>query len=436
MARSWARLVLAAALGLVLLLSISPGRGDLTALCNGCREEVLQPQVSRETAPEVAEEELQALVDGNTAFALELYQRLREREGNLFLSPYSISLALAMAYAGARGETATEMAQALHFTLPQERLHPAFNALDLAITSRTTVEGIELNIANAFWGQLGHRFLQEFIDLLARDYGAEIRLLSFQDTPEACREHINEWVSQKTQGKIEELLPPGSVGPDTRLILTNAIYFKGAWKFEFDPGLTQTGEFHLLDGSTVTVPFMRHFEGGFEGVMLNYAEGRIGDVSYQAVELPYVGEELSMVILLPELKKFKEFEQALNAERLEGILRELRSWEIHLVIPKFSFSSGFSLRGALTGLGMPRAFSPEADFSGMDGTHELWIDEVYHKAFVKLDERGTEAAAATGVGMVLAAPIPVQVNHPFIFLIRDRGTGAILFMGRVLNPAG
>ncbi|HDN19743.1 MAG TPA: serpin family protein, partial [Candidatus Acetothermia bacterium] len=198
--------------------SLGPGWGS------GCREEVLRPFVSREMSPEVAEEELQALVEGNTAFALELYQRLREQEGNLFLSPYSISLALAMAYAGARGETAAEMAQALHFSLPQERLHPAFNALDLVIAEHAAAGGIELHTANAFWGQLGHRFLQGYVDLLSRNYGAKLHLVDFHDTPDACRVRINDWVSEKTEGKIEELLPPGSITSLTRLVLTNAIY--------------------------------------------------------------------------------------------------------------------------------------------------------------------------------------------------------------------
>ena len=401
---------------------------------NGCQEEVLQSAKERETSPDVEETELQGLVDGNTAFALDLYQKLREGGGNLFYSPYSISLALAMAYAGARGETERQMAEALHFTLPQERLHPAFNALDLAITGRTSVEGIELHTANAFWGQLGHPFLQSYIDLLSENYGAEIRLLDFLNNPEACRVHINSWVSEKTEGKIQDLLPPGSIDPLTRLVLTNAIYFKGQWKFEFDPGLTHEAKFHLLDGTTVTVPFMRHFEERSKGVRLNYAEGRIGGVSYQAVELPYVGEELAMVILLPELERFEDFEQGLDHEKLKEILRELESWEVHLVMPKFSFTSGFSLKDKLSALGMPDAFSPGANFSGMDGTRDLWIDEVYHKAFVKVDEEGTEAAAATGMPMVWALPFEFRADHPFIFLIRDRETGAILFLGRVLNP--
>ena len=404
---------------LLVLGSLGPGLG------NGCQEEVLQPQVGR-----ITEEVLQELVRGNNAFALDLYQELRGEEGNLFFSPYSISLALAMAYAGARGETAAEMAQALHFILPQDVLHRALGTLNLILTLFPPA-GVEFHIANAFWGQLGHHFLQEYIDLLSRDYGAELHLVDFRNTPDACREHINAWVSEETGGKIEELLPPGSVGPETRLVLTNAIYFQGAWEYAFDSWRTREGPFRLLDGSHVQVPLME-----LERVYLPYAEGRIEGVRYQAVELPYTQEELSMVILLPALAGFRTFERALDAERLEGILRELESWELHLVMPKFSFSSGFSLRETLLRLGMPRAFSTAADFSGMDGTRDLWLNEVYHKAFIKVDEWGTEAAAASAVVGSWSLPYELRIDHPFIFLIRDLRTGAILFLGRVLNPAG
>ena len=403
----------------MVLGSLGPGLG------NGCQEEVLQPQVGR-----ITEEVLQELVRGNNAFALDLYQELRGEEGNLFFSPYSISLALAMAYAGARGETAAEMAQALHFTLPQEVLHRALGTLNLILTLFPPA-GVELHIANAFWGQLGHPFLQEYIDLPSREYGAEIHLVDFQGAPEACRARINTWVSEKTQGKMEELLPPGSVGPDTQLVLTNAIYFQGAWEYAFDSWRTREGPFHLLDGSHVQVPLME-----LERVYLPYAEGRIEGVRYQAVELPYTQEELSMVVLLPALAGFRAFERALDAERLEGILRELESWDLHLVMPKFSFTSGFSLRETLSGLGMPHAFSPEADFSGMDGTRDLWLNEVYHKAFIEVNEWGTEAAAASAVAGSWSLPYELRIDHPFIFLIRDLRTGAILFLGRVLNPAG
>jgi serpin B len=393
---------------------------------NGCREQVLQSVKERETSPDITDAELQELVQGNTTFALELYQKLRGQEGNLFYSPYSISLALAMAYAGARGATERQMGEALHFVLPQERLHPAFNFLDLAITGRSEQEGIKLNVANAFWGQLGHPFLQEYIDLLGENYGAALRLLDFQNTPEACRIHINDWVSDQTEGKIEDLLPPGSIAPLTTLVLTNAIYFKGTWRYQFDPRFTHDGPFKLLDGSEVTVPMMS------QEAVFGYTTGD----GYQAVELPYMGEELSMVILLPELEKFREFERKLDPEDLETVLTELRPRDVQLTMPKFSFTSGFSLKDMLFALGMPSAFSGEADFSGMNGMRDLWIDNVYHKAFVKVNEEGTEAAAATGVVMVRSAPYEVQVNHPFIFLIRDRETGAILFLGRVVNPAG
>ena len=392
--------------------------------------ELLQSQRPRETSPNVTEAELQELVNGNTAFALELYRALRGREGNLFLSPYSISLALAMAYAGARGETERQMAAVLHFELPQERLHPLINALDLELTGRAEAEGIRLNIANALWGQVGHPFLPEYLDLLAENYGAGLRLVDFQSTPEAGRLRINRWVSDQTEGKIEDLLPPGSITPLTALVLANAIYFKGTWRYEFDPRLTHEGPFHLLDGTEVAVPLM----GMEEGARLNYAEGE----GYQAVELPYAGEELSMVILLPELKRFGEFEHSLDAARLTDILEGLHPRLVDLKMPKFSFESGFSLRETLAGMGMPAAFSSEADFSGMDGTRDLRIDLVEHKAFILVDERGTEAAAATAVTMersIAAPPIEVRVDRPFIFLIRDRGTGAILFLGRVLNPA-
>lgn len=419
--------VLAGAVAILLFVGLV---GSDPAFSNDtCREEIPPAQKPRETSPDATGAELRALVDGNTAFALTLYQALRGQEGNLFLSPYSISLALAMAYAGARGETERQMAETLRFTLPQGRLHPAFNALDLAITSRTR-PGLELSIANGFWGQIGHPFLQEYVDLLAEHYGAAIRLLSFATTPEPCRVRINDWVSEKAHGKIEDLLPPGSVTPLTRLVLTNAIYFKGTWRYKFDPELTRGEPFHLLDGRKITVPMMALGVTAFF-----YAEGE----GYQAVELPYVGEDLSMVILLPKLAGFEEFERSLDTAHLGVILGGLKPELVHLAMPKFSFTSGFSLGGRLSTLGMPDAFSDRADLSGMDGTRDLWLDEVIHKAFIAVDEQGTEAAAATAViiGYKMMPQFKtVRVDRPFIFLIRDRKTGAILFLGRVLDPRG
>jgi serpin B len=396
---------------------------------------VARSDVARAASPDVPAADLGELVGGNSAFALELYQLLRDgKEGNLFYSPFSISLALAMTYAGARGETEQQMADALHYTLPQARLHPAFNALDQALAKRgegaqgKDGQGFRLNIANAIWGQAGYQFLPQFLDILAGNYGAGLRLLDFAGGPEEARLSINDWVSQQTEERIQDLIPPGLITPLTRLVLTNAIYFNAAWAKPFEAGLTEDGPFTLLDGSQVTVPMMRETES------LGYAEG----AGYQAVELPYDGHELSMVILLPEAGGFEAFEAGLDAGQVEGILESLAYRQVALTMPRFEFESEFSLAQALAALGMPAAFSSDADFSGMDGARDLFISEVVHKAFVSVDEAGTEAAAATAVIMELTAmpeaPVAVSLDHPFIFFIRDIQTGAILFVGRVVDP--
>lgn len=395
--------------------------------------EVLSSEKQRETLPSVSESDLAELVTGNSEFAFDLYRAVRGQGGNLFYSPYSISLALAMAYAGAREETERQMADTLHFTLPQDRLHPAFNALDLELASRGQGtagddEGrFQLNVASAIWGQIGYSFLPEFLDVLAINYGAGLRLLDLAAAPEASRIVINEWISKQTEGKITNLLPQGTITPDTTLVLTNAIYFNAAWRYPFDEERTHDGMFNLLDGSQVTVSMMTQTE------FFGYAEGD----GYQAVELPYLGRELSMVILLPEMGRFSEFDSSPDAERVGGILGNLESRNVNLTLPKFTYDSTFSLKDTLAAMGMPDAFTGAANFSGMDGTRSLFISDVLHKAFVSVDEAGTEAAAATAVVMERAlpvAPLEVRIDRPFIFMIRDIETGAILFLGRVLNP--
>ncbi|MGB5931611.1 MAG: serpin family protein [Anaerolineae bacterium] len=394
--------------------------------------EIVRSQKQRVTSPDVAQPDLAELVAGNSAFAFDLYQALREENGNLFYSPYSISLALAMTYAGARGETEQQMADTLHYTLPQDRLHPGFNALDIELASRgegaegKDEKGFRLNIVNAIWGQTGYEFLSKFLDTLAENYGAGLRLLDFVKASEESRGVINDWVSEETEGKIEDLLPPDSISPATVLVLTNAIYFNAAWSYPFEEELTHDGTFNLLDGEQVTVPMMEQTE------YFGYAQGD----GYQAVELPYDGEELSMVILLPEAGRFEEFASALDAQRVDSILKDITPQEVHLTMPKFTYESGFRLKETLAAMGMPAAFT-SADFSGMDGTRNLFIDDVYHKAFISLDEAGTEAAAATAVVVARAAPTPpkeVTVDHPFVFMIRDMETEAILFLGQVVNP--
>ncbi|MGD2143540.1 MAG: serpin family protein [Anaerolineae bacterium] len=405
--------------------------------------EAVASEKDRLSSPDVPGSDLDKLVEGNSAFAFDLYRFLAEQGGdeNLFYSPYSISLALAMTYAGARGETGGQMAEALQFNLPQDQLHPAFNALDQELAQRGEgaagkddpdeehPKGFRLKIANAIWGQTEYEFLGAFLDVLAENYGAGLRVLDFASSAEEARVTINQWVSDRTEGKIENLLPKGSIGSATRLVLTNAIYFNAAWANPFEEQATEPGPFTRLDGSEVTVPMMRQAES------FGYAEGD----GYQAVELPYDGHELSMVILLPERGTFEAFEDSLGAGLVQAVIENLARGQVDLTMPKFEFDSGLSLNDALSALGMPKAFTGEADFSAMTGDKSLFISAVLHKAFVSVDEQGTEAAAATAVAMVAsAAPgdsVEVVVDDPFIFLIRDIETGAVLFVGRVLDPS-
>ncbi len=416
----------------VLMVALMLG---LAACAQPVAGEVVQSEKQRVTSPDVSEADLATLVDGNSTFAFDLYQALREADGNLFYSPHSISLALAMTYAGARGETAQQMADTLDFILPQNRLHPAFNSLDLQLGRRgegakgKDGEGFRLNIVNAIWGQKDYEFLSEFLDLLAVNYGAGLRILDFASAPEESRITINKWVSDRTEGRIEDLIPQGLIDTLTRLVLTNAIYFNAAWQYPFQEDMTEDGPFYLLDGGEVIVPMMRQAE------LFGYAEGD----GYQAVELPYDGGELSMVILLPQAGHFEAFEGSLDAQQVDGIIGRLEHRQVTLAMPRFEFESSFGLKRTLTSMGMPLAFSGGADFSGMTGNRDLFIAEVVHKAFVSVDEAGTEAAAATAVVMPMAMPpeepVEVTVNRPFVFLIHDIEAGTILFVGRVINPS-
>jgi len=398
--------------------------------------EAVQSERPRVASPDVSDADLTTLADGNSAFAFDLYQSLRGAEGNLFYSPYSISLALAMTYAGARGETEQQMADTLHFAPLVDRLHQAFNRLDAELARRgedakgKDGEGFRLNIVNDIWGQKDFKFLSEFLDVLAENYGAGLRILDFVNAPEESRVTINEWISKQTEGRIEDLIPRGVINVLTRLVLTNAIYFNAAWQYPFEKHATRDGVFHLLDGGEVTVPMMRQTE------RFGFVEGD----GYQAVELPYDGGELSMVILLPQAGRFETFENALDARKVGEIIGRLERRQVKLTMPRFEYDSSFSLRATLAAMGMPVAFSAEnADFSGMTGERGLFIHDVIHKAFVSVDEAGTEAAAATAVVVWITAalppPVEVTMDRPFIFLIRDIETGTILFVGRVLNPS-
>ena len=388
----------------------------------------------RDLSPAADPDDLAALADANAAFAFDLYHVLAADDGNLFFSPHSISVALAMTYAGASGDTASQMASTLHFTLPPDPLHAAFNAysLDLQARAEAEVEGtpFELSIANSLWGQQGFPFLPEFLDVLGENYGAGMRLVDYTSDPEAARLAINQWVSDETREKIQDLIPPGAIDALTRLVLANVIYFKAEWLHPFDPDTTQPAPFHLLDGSTVDVPMMHQQEP--YGYML-------GD-GFQAVELPYENGDVSMLVILPDEGQFQSVEEALGPALVQGIADDLIHAPVILSLPKFTYESAFGLNDALRSLGMTDAFDLDrADFSGMDGNRDLYIGSVLHKAFVSVDENGTEAAAATAVIMELTSALPGEpivftVDRPFIFLIRDSRTGGILFVGRVMAP--
>jgi serpin B len=412
-------------------------------LCSGCGAAAAATEVRSSkphmTSPQVTPAQLHQLAADNNTFAFQLYQRLRANKGNLFLSPYSISTALAMTYAGARGQTAREMADTLRFYLPPEELHPAFNALGMELASRGAGamgrrgKPFRLHIANAMWALTGHPFLPSFLDLLSQQYDAGVRLLDFARDPEACRVTINDWVSQETEQKIAELVPRGILDHATAFVLTNAIYFDAAWLQPFAAEATGPESFYLLGGRQITVDMM-HKTAEFA-----YTEGE----NYQALDLPYSGNELAMLILLPASGRFDEFDSSCDAAHVGPIIAKLGLRRVMLTMPKFKFESAFSLKQTLSDMGMRTAFMfPAADFSGMDGEHVIYLTAVLHKALVRVDEEGTEAAAATAVVGRMggagpsARPIEFTADRPFIFLIHDRKTGAILFLGRVLDPRG
>ncbi len=376
--------------------------------------------------------------EATRSFAADLYQQLAATgEGeNLVFSPHSVSIALAMTSAGAEGETLDQKETVLHAAAAED-IHAAYNALDQALAERSgeyplnddTVE-LELSIVNQLWGQQDFEFVDEFLDLLAAEYGAEMRLVDYINDHEGARELINDWVAEQTRARIAELIPDGVLDDMTRLVLTNAIYLNAPWAKPFDEQATSTGPFTRLDGSEVDAEMMRLDE------RLTYGEGD----GFQAVRLPYVDGSLSMIAVLPAEGAFEEFEASLDGDRIDEITGSLGDAQVELIFPRFEFRTEAQLADALAELGMPAAFEPnEADFSGISTADDLYLQDVVHEAFISVDEEGTEAAAATGavVGVVSAPPVSVEVafDRPFFFLIQDEETGAVLFIGRVLDPA-
>ena len=374
------------------------------------------------------------LVAGNTQFALELSKQLSKEPGNQFYSPGSISTALGMAYVGARGETAQQMAKTLHFSGPQENLPAAFAELNKTLNAGAAAGGYQLSIANRLWGQRGQDFVPAFLATVRDQFDAELAAVDFVQDSEGTRQLINTWVADKTQQKITNLIPAGSLTPLTRLVLTNAVYFKGDWAKPFSKPATQEANFHVTSDKTTRAPQMAQTtEFGYWA----------GD-GLKLLELNYAKCDLSMVVILPEtVDGLPELEAQLSAAKLDQWIKNLRPTKVQVFLPRFKATSEFSLKDVLAKLGMPLAFDPAgADFSGISSGEKFSISAVIHKAYVDVNEEGTEAAAATGVVMVARAAIRPQAppvfraDHPFLFLIRDRQSGSILFLGRMQNPNG
>jgi serpin B len=384
----------------------------------------------RATAPAISADDAATFAGDNLAFAVDMHQSLRASEpGNFIFSQTSISTALAMLYAGAGTTTATQMAAALRFGLPAERLHPAFNALDLALTTPpagSSADAFRLAVANSLWLQDGFAVLPSYLDTLAENYGAGMFVEDFAADPEAARGQINGWVSDRTEAQIPELFPRGSIETVTRLVLTNAVFFHGDWKTPFDHNATADAVFHARSGD-VTVPTMR---GAHNGSLWS-------GTGWNAAALDYVGDTTSMLLIVPDAGTFDAFEAGMTADGLRGILAGARSTGgADVIMPKFKFQTAVNLHDSLSALGMPEAFSEGADFSGIDGARDLSVTGVLHKAIIAVDEKGTTAAAATGVVVgTTSLPPTLVVDRPFLFFIRHNPTGAILFQGRVVDPS-
>jgi len=375
------------------------------------------------------------VVDANNQFALDYYSKLKDKDsGNIFFSPFSISGAMAMAYEGARGQTAEEMRSVFYFPEDNDLRRKEYSAIFDEINKGD--KKYKLSIANALWAQKDYQFLSDYLKTVEKYYGGKANNLDFQKDPEGSRVTINNWVENQTNNKIKDLIPSGAIDELTRLVLTNAIYFKGEWVRQFNEEDTQEENFIINENNIVKVQMMQRID---EDAKFNYAEND----QLQILEMPYSGEELSMLILLPKNDDLSTLENLLSTKKLSEWKKDLENQRVKIFIPKFKLETKYFMTEDLKTMGMPTAFIPAgADFSGMDGTKNLYIGQVIHQAFVEVNEEGTEAAAATAVIMQLgAAPdqktpeIPVfRADHPFIFLIQEKSSGNILFMGRVVNP--
>lgn len=392
----------------------------LTIFLSGC---VPQPRPQANDTG-VTAEGVASVINANNQFTFELYSQLKEenKDKNIFFSPYSISTALAMTYEGAKGQTAKEMQNVFHFPEDASIRKPAFAAIYNQINKPNS--GYQLNTANALWAQENYSFLDEYFSTVESHYGGKVTNLDFIGETEKSRQTINSWVEQQTNNKIKDLISPGMLNPMTRLVLTNAIYFKGKWVNQFDKKDTKEQDFKVSSEKTVKVPMMYLKED------FNYTETE----QFQILEMSYDGNELSMLVILPK-DNLSDLD-SLNEKNISQLKTALKKEEVVVYMPKFTFETKYSMSETFKKMGMPTAFSGVADFSGMTGKQDLFIDFVIHQAFVDVNEEGTEAAAATGAGMaMIAAPGTVfSADHPFLFIIQEKATGNILFFGQVIDP--
>jgi serpin B len=400
--------------------------------------DVVRSALARDTRPQLSDVERDTFATGQATFAVDLYQTVRKQpesvDKDLFLSPHSISIALAMTYAGARTDTATEMRKTLRFALPDDRIHSAFDYVDLELAGRgknaTGRDGqpFRLNVTNSIWGQKDRQFEKPFLDTLAVNYGAGLNVVDFIGQTETSRQTINRWVEAMTEKRIKDILAEGTITADTRIVLVNAVYFNAAWATKFLESSTAPGPFTKVDKSTVQVPMMHGTASR------PYAKGD----GYEAVELPYDGGELSLLVIAPTAGTFAAFESTLTGGKVLDIRAGLQAQQVKLAFPKLKLEGDFGLKAPLQAMGMENAFTDAADFSGMSTAERLKVKDVVHKTFVDIDENGTEAAAATAVVGVTTSlpppPIEVNIDRPFIMAIVDHQTKALVFLGRILEP--
>jgi len=409
-----------ALVALLVIISITTFSGCIDE--SGSTQEDYEPNLESKTN----------VIDANNQFAMDLYSKYSSVGGNIFFSPYSISSALSMTYEGARGETAEEMQQVLHLPDDKEKIRSDFSSFYSELNKAN--KPYKLTTANALWAQTDYPFLEEYFGTVEEYYDGKVENLDFRSDTENSRITINDWVENKTEGKIKDLIPYDMLTDSTRLVLTNTIYFKANWSNQFETSETREQDFKLDSGETVVVEMMHNTD------FYNY--GKTGGL--QILEMPYKGDDISMLVLLPKggiipgEGSLNKLEDSFGTDKLDDLKDDMSGEIVQVSLPKFNFETKYFMKDDLEEMGMSTAFKyPKADFTGMSPTDELYIDDVIHQTFVKVNEAGTEAAAATAVvgEMGISRPKTFTADHPFIFIIQERDTGAILFLGRVSDPS-